>query len=100
MKKKDDGFTLIEMMIVLLIISILLLVAIPNMVQNSNVAQSKGCEATVDLVQAQVGSYMVETGDYPSSLSVLVDNDYVDSVTCPDGSRLNLDDNGNVSANE
>ncbi|SDI32412.1 competence type IV pilus major pilin ComGC [Natribacillus halophilus] len=98
MKKNEGGFTLIEMMIVLLIISILLLVAIPNMVQNSDVAQSKGCEATIDLVQAQVGSYKVDTGDYPSSLSVLVDNEYVDSVTCPDGNRLNLDEDGNVSA--
>ena len=87
----------IEMMIVLLIISILLLVAIPNMVQNSNVAQSKGCEATMDLVQAQVGTYKVETGDYPSSLTDLVDDDYVDSVDCPDGTSLSYEsETGNV----
>ncbi|AXF54756.1 competence type IV pilus major pilin ComGC [Salicibibacter kimchii] len=90
MKIKDEGFTLIEMMIVLLIISILLLVAIPNMVQNSDVAQSKGCEATIDLVQAQVGSYKVAEGNYPSDISDL-EGDYVDSVTCPDGTSLVFD---------
>ncbi|MBB6448887.1 competence protein ComGC [Geomicrobium halophilum] len=98
MKKKDGGFTLIEMMIVLLIISILLLVAIPNMVENSGVAQSKGCEATVDLLQAAVGSYHVEHGSMPSDLSVLEEEGYVDRITCPDGSDLSYSESsGEVS---
>ena len=35
--KNDKGFTLIEMMIVLLIISILILIAIPNVTKHSKV---------------------------------------------------------------
>ncbi|WP_158735117.1 prepilin-type N-terminal cleavage/methylation domain-containing protein [Alteribacillus sp. YIM 98480] len=44
------GFTMIEMMIVLLIITVLLLIAVPNMVTNNNVAQSKGCDATIHII--------------------------------------------------
>ena len=47
----ERGFTMIEMMIVLLIITVLLLIAVPNMVKNNHVAQSKGCEATIQLLK-------------------------------------------------
>ena len=47
--KLQKGFTLIEMLIVLMIISILLLIAVPNMSKNTKVANEKGCDATIDL---------------------------------------------------
>ncbi|MFC5713355.1 competence type IV pilus major pilin ComGC [Thalassorhabdus alkalitolerans] len=96
--KNQKGFTLIEMMIVLLIITVLLLIAVPNMVKNNSVAQSKGCEATVDLLQTQVATYEVEHGDRPSSLNNLLEEGYVDRITCPDGSSLTLS-NGTVVRN-
>ncbi|WP_078552871.1 competence type IV pilus major pilin ComGC [Bacillus alkalicellulosilyticus] len=93
--KNQKGFTLVEMMIVLLIISILLLIAVPNMTKNSSVAQSKGCEATIELLQTQVGAYEVEKGAKPATLQVLLDEDYVDRIQCPDGKELTLT-NGKV----
>ncbi|GAK03368.1 late competence protein ComGC [Geomicrobium sp. JCM 19037] len=90
--KKQGGFTLIEMMIVLLIISVLLLIAIPNMVKNSEVAQSKSCEATIDLLRAQAGSYEVQFGKPLTDLKDLQSEGLVDRITCPNGDTISLKD--------
>lgn len=93
--KSERGFTLIEMMIVLMIISILLLIAIPNMTSNNKVANDRGCDATIDLLQAQVGAYYVENKKYPENLEALKDK-FVDTIECPNGTKLILDENRKV----
>ena len=52
MKKRlgEQGFTLIEMMIVLLIISVLILIAIPNVTKHSKSIDEKGCAAYVNII--------------------------------------------------
>lgn len=90
--KEMKAFTLIEMMIVLMIISILLLIAIPNMTNNNQVANERGCDATIDLLQAQVGAYYVEKKKYPDQLTDLL-GDYVDTIVCPNGTQLLLNEN-------
>lgn len=83
----NHGFTLIEMMIVLTIISILLLIIVPNMTKNTEVVNGKSCDATIKLLQAQVGVYEVEKGKKPTKVEDL--SDYVDgAVKCPDNSTL------------
>lgn len=85
MYKEEDGFTLIEMMIVLMIISILLLIAIPNMTKSNSVVKEKTCESTINLLQSQVEAYATEhNGVMPSSLDVLKSDGYVDKTRCPD----------------
>lgn len=93
LNKNEGGFTLIEMLIVILIISILLLIAVPNMAKNSNVVKEKSCEATIQLLQSQVAAYEVEKGELPADFSVM--DDYIDHWKCPDGQELELD-NGKV----
>ncbi|WP_088035736.1 competence type IV pilus major pilin ComGC [Evansella clarkii] len=92
--RNEKGFTLIEMMIVLIIISILLLIAVPNLAKNQSMATEKGCEATKDLIKAQYFAYEIDTGNKPESLSVLEDQKYVDTLKCPDGSTVTLNDLG------
>ncbi|SDH49963.1 competence protein ComGC [Alteribacillus persepolensis] len=89
---RKQGFTMIEMMIVLLIITVLLLIAVPNIVTNNHLAQSKGCEATMQLLDAQVGAYAIEFNKQPESLEALVEEDYVDRIVCPDDTPLTLAD--------
>lgn len=86
--KNEKAFTLIEMMIVLVVISILLLALIPNMTKNQSIAANKGCEATIELVQAQVMAYKVDTGQYPDNLDVLVSEDYSDEINCQDENEI------------
>ncbi|WP_100373469.1 competence type IV pilus major pilin ComGC [Bacillus sp. FJAT-45037] len=93
--KHEKGFTLVEMLVVLMIISILLLIAIPNMTKNNEVAGSKGCEATVKLIQTQVHAYEIENGKKLESLQPLLDENYIETSTCPNGEVLKLT-NGKV----
>ncbi|WP_416149525.1 competence type IV pilus major pilin ComGC [Salipaludibacillus sp. HK11] len=79
------------MMIVLVIISILLLIVVPNLTKNQELASNKGCEATIELIKTQVIAYQVEQNELPSSLSKLVSDGYVQSTKCPDGSELILE---------
>ncbi|WP_353947994.1 competence type IV pilus major pilin ComGC [Sporolactobacillus sp. Y61] len=86
------GFTLIEMMVVLMIISILLLIAVPQMTKTQGVVQNKGTEATVELVQAQVAAYKMDhDGALPPDLDTLITEGYLDTVTTPDGAALTYD---------
>ncbi|RKD72985.1 MULTISPECIES: competence type IV pilus major pilin ComGC [Sinobaca] len=93
--EKEAGFTMVEMLIVLLIITVLLLIAIPNVVTNNGVAQNKGCDATIKLLESQAAAYAVEFNKAPASLSELQEAEYVDRITCPDESTLVLE-NGKV----
>ncbi|HET6872966.1 MAG TPA: competence type IV pilus major pilin ComGC [Sporolactobacillaceae bacterium] len=87
----QHGFTMIEMMIVLLIISILLLIAVPNMTKSNAVVKQKSCEATVKLLQSEVAQYDMENATPLTNLNTLQTDGYVDQITCPDGGTLVLD---------
>lgn len=58
-KKTKSGFTLIEMMIVLLIISILVLLFIPNLSKQKDTVSEQGDEAIVKTVETQIEVYEI-----------------------------------------
>ncbi|WP_174613794.1 competence type IV pilus major pilin ComGC [Virgibacillus ihumii] len=97
--KNQKGFTLIEMLIVLMIISVLIILIVPNLGDKSKEVNETGCEALVGLVQAQVDAYYIDTDAYPTTISELV-GDYIteDQKECPDGTDLTLNSDGTVSA--
>lgn len=83
--KNQDGFTLIEMLIVLLIISVLIILIIPNLTGKGKEVQTKGCDALVSMVQSQVISYELAKGKFPDSLDALEKDNYIenDQKECP-----------------
>lgn len=88
--KEEDGFTLIEMMIVLLIISVLVLIAIPNVTKHSKSIDEKGCAAFVKMVEGQVAAYKMEHHDNPT-IKDLTDEEYLpDEAACPDGTKIEI----------
>ncbi|WP_082233850.1 competence type IV pilus major pilin ComGC [Halobacillus massiliensis] len=84
----QKGFTLIEMLIVLLIISVLLMIAIPNLTNNTDSVRDKGCEALILTAEAQVEAYFIENEEYPATLDELVDEGYLNTATCPNGDTI------------
>lgn len=95
--KDEGGFTLIEMMIVLLVISVLVLIAIPNVTKHSKSIDDKGCDAYVQMVQGQVVAYKMDYHTDPS-LGDLIDGEYLpEGAMCPDGSTISIE-NGKVVA--
>jgi len=59
-KKQAGGFTLIEMTIVLFIISLLILIIIPNLSNQRKHAQGIHANAMVSVVQSQFDAYETE----------------------------------------
>lgn len=55
--KRQDGFTLLEMAAVLLIISLLLLVLIPTMTSGKDQAKGVSCEANIRVIRSEVNLY-------------------------------------------
>lgn len=81
------------MMIVLLIISVLILLAIPNVTKNSKSIDEKGCGAYVKMVQGQVEAFKMDKLRYPTNFEELVTDDYFpETPVCPDGTALSLTD--------
>ncbi|MDR0691107.1 MAG: prepilin-type N-terminal cleavage/methylation domain-containing protein [Streptococcaceae bacterium] len=59
-QKEMAGFTLVETLIVLLILSILILIMIPNLMQHKDFAEKKSDEALVHVVESQMTMYELE----------------------------------------
>jgi competence protein ComGC len=83
----EKGFTLIEMIIVLFVISILLLITIPNITSHNTVIKDKGCEALIKMVQAQVQVFEIEHDSIPT-LEELKTGKYINTDKCPGGNTI------------
>lgn len=77
LKKKRSAFTLLEMSIVLFIISLLILIILPNITKQRKNAMSIHQDAMVNVVQTQADLFENETGHAPDSLQELHANDYL-----------------------
>lgn len=97
--KQQKGFTLIEMLIVLLIISVLIAVAIPNVTKQTASVDEKGCKAFVQMVQGQVESYRMDLKAVPA-VDDLVTQGYLktNETSCPNGQAIAISTDGTVSA--
>ncbi len=70
--RRAKGFTLLEMMLVVVIIGLLVGVAVINLAGQSTVARKGSTEATLRTVQNAVTSYFTTNGQYPGSVSALI----------------------------
>ncbi|MBO0440886.1 prepilin-type N-terminal cleavage/methylation domain-containing protein [Enterococcus sp. DIV0869a] len=80
MKKKKkinySGFTLLEMLVVLLIISVLVLLFVPNLSKHKEGVDKKGNEAIVKIVETQIDLYIMEKNQTPT-MDQLVKEQYI-----------------------
>ena len=97
--KNQRGFTLIEMLIVMLIITVLIAIAIPNVTKQSSAVDEKGCKAFVQMVQGQVESYRMDLKVVPT-LTDLVSQGYLKTgeTDCPNGDVVNISVDGVVTS--
>ena len=72
MKKRNQGFTLVEIMIVVAIIAILAAVAIPNFVKYRRNSQAAACVSNLKQIQAAFEQAKM-AGVTPSTVKELVD---------------------------
>ncbi|HLQ83881.1 MAG TPA: competence type IV pilus major pilin ComGC [Pseudogracilibacillus sp.] len=100
MFKNEKGFTLIEMLVVLLIITVLILLIVPNLGGKTGTMHDEGCDALIVTVQGQADMYELDNGSKIGSIDALANADYINDnqKTCKNGSSLTIS-NGKVSAN-
>lgn len=80
MLKKREAFTLLEMSIVLFIISLLILIILPNLTAQRKNAKKIHRDAMVSVVQTQVDEYANDGGNENVSLEELRDAKYLTSA--------------------
>jgi len=75
MRNYKEGFTLIELMVVVVIIGILAAIAIPNFVRIVNQAKEAEVKSNMHTVQLEVEYYCIEEAShrYPSSIDLVTD---------------------------
>lgn len=91
MKRNQKGFTLIELMVVILIIGILVAIAVPLYTKSQARAQESACKANLRTLMGSIAQYAAENGKNPDSLDQLVP-DYLKSLPrCPAGGNYTYD---------
>ena len=84
MKKRNQGFTLVEIMIVVAIIAILAAVAIPNFVRYRKTAQKNACVSNLKQIQAAVEQAKLNGKSTPAWTDIVGTDKYIKvSPTCP-----------------
>ena len=71
------GFTLLEMIIVLAILSILFLLSINNIQKVLNLVETKGCQAQVKVVDTAIIQFKLLYGQYPNNINDLINADLI-----------------------
>ena len=88
-KSKKQGFTLVEIMIVVAIIGMLAAIAIPNFVKARNTAQANACISNMKQVDGGIQQWALEKGKKDSDAPVSAEvAEYVKGrkmPTCPSG---------------
>ncbi|MGX8835112.1 competence type IV pilus major pilin ComGC [Amedibacillus sp. YH-ame6] len=92
MRNNTKGFTILEMMIVLSIIALVFLLTLPNIQQKEKIIRTKGCEALVEVANAQILLYEVENLVPPTSIQDLISKGYLKDTQrrCPSGDMIEI----------
>jgi prepilin-type N-terminal cleavage/methylation domain-containing protein len=93
-KSARRGFTLVEIMIVVLIIGILLAIAIPNFVKARDGSRGKACVGNLKQVDSAKQQYMMDnkTTTAPSTMPNLVPSYIKSTPSCPSGGTYTIGD--------
>lgn len=88
--KRQSGFTLLEMSIVLFIISLLILIVLPNLAQQRKHANKVHGNAMVAVVQTQIDAYENESGVNNVDYATLQSNDYLTKAQVQNARREHI----------
>lgn len=82
MNEKEKGFTLVELLVVIIIIGILSAIAIPVFMNQRQKAVDSGIKSDLRTIANEVESYYVDNQEYPASVTQADDK-----VTIPAGDK-------------
>jgi len=87
------GFTLLEMIVVLSVITLLFLLTIPNIQKVMTLFDQKGCEAQMKVIDAAILEYKMEFGEIVDDPDQLVEAGYISEqqITCQNNERIAIE---------
>ena len=88
MLKKEEAFTLIEMLIVLAIISLLLILVVPNLTAQNEALKKNSEDVLIQMAENQTQAYYLEKGKYPDSIDQLVTEGYLKTDKLSNDTRI------------
>ena len=92
--KNRKGFTLVELVIVVLIIAALAAIALPRISTSAATAKTSACNTNVQVINTQIELYKANGGNWPSALTdVTGSTDYFPDgpPACPYGTAYTMD---------
>lgn len=94
------GFTLVEVLLVIIIVGILAAITIPRIVYNAKTARIQACNANISAINAQLELYNMNNDSYPTLAVLFASADYFPDGTpaCPFTSAYVLGGNNRVTA--
>lgn len=92
--KNNKGFTLLEMIVVVMIIAVLFLLTIPNVSKVMGTVDSKACDAQCKVIDSAAIQYRLEYDEMPNSITDLVSAGLIEEnqTTCSDGKSIYFED--------
>lgn len=96
--QNQKGFTLIELLICLFIITIIVLLIIPNLKDQKKFIENKGCDAYVKMVDTQIEAFELKERQ-TATIALLVEKGYVKAnsdgkVLCPANGEISITSEG------
>ena len=89
--KRQEGFTLIELMVVILIIGILVAIAVPVFFSARSSAEDGACQDNLRTIDGAIMTYSAATGGgYPAAVADMVPNYLREEPECPVGGYYTL----------
>lgn len=88
------GFTLLEMVVVVIIVSILFLLTVPNVSRVINSVDNRACSALTKVVDSAIAQFKLDYGTMPNSMEDLRNAGYITSeqMNCSNGKTLSIQD--------
>ncbi len=93
LKRNQKGFTLIEVLLIVVILGIIAAIAIPRLMASRAQAEQEACKTNLANLNTAIEKYYFDYGSWPSDLNALNNPDYMpDGVpTCPSGGTYSID---------
>ena len=96
--RSRKGFSLVELVIVVLILAALAAIAIPRITTGSNAARIAACDTNIDIINMQMELYNADNGDYPDLVDLIADANYLpEEPECPFGTPYVLGSDDRVT---